>query len=160
MGDLSDREHGPVVGPKSGDAAWLDNATERRIREYVCSRGIPRSVFLGRVVGEATDDWDADPRTWLPEDTAAALAWQEWKDSLCSGCGHPRAETFAEPPPDWAQPAGRWEERYEAHAMQCDACAARDRKAWNEQKTRDTGQPPPAGRYYTVMRDPDVTEPA
>lgn len=55
---------------------------------------------------------------WLPEDTEAALDWAEWKQGLCSGCGQPRHESFDPRGPE-----------YQIEALECRACAARDRKA-------------------------------
>jgi hypothetical protein len=31
---------------------------------------------------------------WTSEDRALMLAWREYKDSLCSGCGHPKATAW------------------------------------------------------------------
>lgn len=53
---------------------------------------------------------------WLDEDFESALEWIEYEASLCSGCGHPRSETF--------DPANHG--AYEAVPLQCFACAARD----------------------------------
>lgn len=55
---------------------------------------------------------------WLPEDTEAALVWQEAQDEACSGCGQPRSESFDPKGPD-----------YEATPLRCRACEAREAKA-------------------------------
>jgi hypothetical protein len=69
---------------------------------------------------------------------------------LCSGCGLPRHETFADPPPTWTRGRGRWEERYDVTVLACAACAARERKAWNTQSGREHGTPPPFGEYFAI----------
>ena len=68
-----------------------------------------------------------------------------YQASLCSGCGHPRHETF--------DPSA--EDRYDATALQCHACAARDRKAYNRSAGRDADQLPPFGEYFAVTRSDD-----
>lgn len=88
---------------------------------------------------------------WLPDDMTAALEWQEYEDSLCSGCGRPRAETMAEPPSSWTQNRGRWEERYDAVELVCAACAARDRKRHSGRAGREPNDPPPAGVYLAIV---------
>jgi hypothetical protein len=73
---------------------------------------------------------------WLPEDVDAALEWQSWKASLCSGCGQPKHECMS---PDG--PA------YEATAIRCRACETRDRKAnaWRDNDNAET-----AGLFFVV----------
>lgn len=70
------------------------------------------------------------------------MEWAEWKQSLCDGCGHPKAETF--------DPAN--DDKYTATVYVCHACAARDRKA---HVLRQTANPdsPPAGVMFTVQHD-------
>jgi hypothetical protein len=53
----------------------------------------------------------------LPDDHEAALAWIEYRDSLCPGCGRKRIESMA-PENDDA---------YTAIALRCFACAAKER---------------------------------
>ena len=55
---------------------------------------------------------------WLPEDTEAALVWQECQDEVCDGCGQPRSESYNPKGPD-----------YQATALRCRACEARDSEA-------------------------------
>lgn len=105
---------------------------EAAILEFCCTAGIPRSVFLGRVV-------EAGEPLWLPEDRQAVLEWQAYQKSLCVGCKRPRAESF-----DVAM-----DDRYDVHALQCHACAARDRRAWNRSREREDGTPL-FGLYYAV----------
>lgn len=52
---------------------------------------------------------------WLPDDTDAALVWQEIQDDRCDGCGHSRSEAMNPDGPD-----------YEASTLRCRACEARD----------------------------------
>lgn len=54
------------------------------------------------------------------EDTLAVLEWQREQSLLCPGCGLPRDETMAKE---------RQFDFYDARAVRCHACAARDRKA-------------------------------
>jgi hypothetical protein len=82
---------------------------------------------------------------WLPEDTKAALEWQTHKDSLCSGCGNPRHESFAVENSD----------AYTAEPLRCHACAARERKAWYRNKNKDANDPPNFGEFYSVRLDDD-----
>jgi hypothetical protein len=126
----------PVLTLDKIGGRWADSPSERAIREYACSRGIPRSVFLGRIVA------DGEP-VWLEEDTQAALEWQEHKDSLCSGCGNPRDESFALENHD----------RYDVTALACHACAARERKA--QVMSGDGESRPPAGLYFAVTGPTD-----
>jgi hypothetical protein len=88
--------------------------------------GIPRSVFLGRVV-------EPGEPLWLAEDTEWVLAWQAYRDGLCSGCGHPMEESFD---PDNA-------ERYATHRLRCYACAA----VANAMHSDPGGQVDTAGLY-------------
>ena len=63
----------------------------------------------------------------------------EYEESLCSGCGQPRHESF--------DPAS-FVDRYEAEAMTCNACAARDRLADARKKNPDALH---EGVYYAVI---------
>jgi predicted Fe-S protein YdhL (DUF1289 family) len=107
-------------------------------------RSVPLSVFRGRVVGPG------EPM-WLPEDRIAALAWMARERSLCPGCRRPRHETF-----DIAM-----DDHYEVTALTCNACAARERKAWNLSAGREPGDPPMFGTFFVVEPEQDqVDEPA
>ncbi len=110
---------------------------ELAVIEFCCTAGIPRSVFLGRVVT------DGEP-LWLPEDRQAALEYQAYKKSLCPGCNRPRTECF-----DKAM-----DDAYSVVALQCHACAARDRRAFNRQAAQE-GRPM-FGQYYLVRPDAEV----
>ena len=70
----------------------------------------------------------------------AALEWQDWKQSLCAGCGLPRHETMH---PDN-------ERAYDAEPLKCHACAARERKgkAINGQENFDA-----SGIYVAVRME-------
>lgn len=50
-----------------------------RIR-YACERGIPFSVYSGRVVADGEPDW-------LPEDRDVVAVWQAEEALRCSDCG-------------------------------------------------------------------------
>lgn len=73
--------------------------------------GVPRSVFLGRVVGPG------EP-LWLPEDRWWALALAEDEANRCRDCGHDLTETMA---PDA-------EDAYDATLTRCHGCAAAARR--------------------------------
>ncbi len=92
-----------------GLMAWADRPTlDRAALAYCAPRGIPLSVFLGRVV------YPGDP-VWLPDDTLAALDWQEHEATKCPGCGQPRDESMAHE--DDSPP-------YEVTLNRCQACKA------------------------------------
>ncbi|MBK6556107.1 MAG: hypothetical protein IPG16_02460 [Comamonadaceae bacterium] len=83
--------------------------------------------------------------TWLSSDTLAALAWQSYLDSLCSGCGQPRHESFD------AEADGA----YVAHADRCHACtaAAIQQRAWTKADAAVIGgYDGSAGRYFSTER--------
>ncbi len=89
--------------------AWADRPpTEQVALAYCAPRGIALSVFLGRTV------YPGDPG-WLPDDTLAALDWQEYEATRCSGCGQPRDECMAH---EDDAPA------YEVTMTRCHACSA------------------------------------
>jgi hypothetical protein len=57
--------------------------------------GIPPSQFTGRPTVTTTVIVDGVTRTttaspWTPEDQSLMLAWREYQDGLCDGCGHPK----------------------------------------------------------------------
>lgn len=57
---------------------------------FCVERGVPHSVFLGRVVG------DGEP-TWLPEDRAKTVAALLEKAQVCHRCGTARWEWDEDP---------------------------------------------------------------
>ncbi len=75
------------------------------------------------------------------------MEWQEWKDSFCKGCGLPRHETFADPPPGWPLTRGHWEDRYDTKVLVCAACASLQRK---QRLAHDHKGMPAAGLYFAV----------
>lgn len=92
--------------------AWADRPPEDRAALTYCGpRGIPLSVFLGRVV------YPGDPE-WLPDDTLAAFDWLERDMRTCVGCGQDTAETVG------PEHADKWNAEV---AGRCDACVARSR---------------------------------
>lgn len=77
------------------------------------SHGIPRSFFLG-----------AGDGSWSAEDRGYALAWQQYEQSRCSGCGHDLAVS--------THKDNQFE--YEAEVVRCHACAAKHRVTQKFQK--------------------------
>lgn len=98
--------------------------------EYCGPRGVPLSVFLGRVV------YPGDP-LWEERDTWAAMEWLIQDRSRCSGCGQPRAESQAVEAPD-----------YEVTVTRCKACEARDAKM--REFTEDGGST--SGLFFSVAK--------
>ncbi len=76
------------------------------------------------------------------------MEWQAYKDSLCDGCRQPRDESFS---PETDGAFGR--PGYDVTVLQCHACAAREKKAWDTQQAQQDGVPPPFGFYYAVSLD-------
>lgn len=107
--------------------------SERLALDYCAPRGIPLSVFLGRVV------YPGEPQ-WLPEDTTAALDWHIEQAGRCPGCGHNQATTTSKDPPD-----------YDVEAVVCHACMARTREAQRMQGTRSEDM----GAIYFRVREGD-----
>lgn len=97
---------------------------------------MPRSVFLGRSVGEGEPLWLDDDRAW-------AMALMQVEADTCSGCGQPRSETMAVKIDSRGRKVPA--HTYEAHALVCAACRARDAVA------SDTGVDM-GGRYFTVQK--------
>jgi hypothetical protein len=120
------------------------DAAEFAVREFCFApgRALPPSIFLGRIVQPGEPEW-------LDTDTAAALEWQAYQKSLClGGCGRPREESF-----DIAM-----DDHYDVTPIACNACRARDLKAWNRNSTREPGDPPLVGEFYIVQ--PETAVPA
>jgi hypothetical protein len=82
---------------------------------------------------------------WLDEDFTAAVEWQEYHDSLCSGCSQPRDESFAR----------ENSEAYDVEVLRCHACAARERKAYARNGSRESGSPPLFGEFFAVSKNDD-----
>lgn len=83
----------------------------RREMEAARAWGVPRSVFLGRVVGSG------EP-LWLPEDRWWALALLEVECGQCRDCGQPLDEsTHADS-----------EFAYDASVSRCHGCSAASRR--------------------------------
>lgn len=82
---------------------------------YCGPRGIPLSVFLGRIVRPGVDP------QWLPSDRDDALAWQAWDGQRCKSCGtHPD---------DWAED----KMAYHAHLHECRGCRQQQRLAQSDE---------------------------
>jgi len=94
---------------------------------YCGPRGIPRSIFCGRIAV------NGEP-LWLPEDFESALDWAAWEANKCPGCGRQRDECFSD---DDNGPV------YEGEAQTCWSCQARDLKA-----QQMAGQPTPGTYFY------------
>jgi hypothetical protein len=84
-----------------------------------------------------------DPE-WLEADTEAALEWAEYEASICTGCGHPRGESFDR----------KRYNAYTAEVIRCHACAAREREAetWQRDKNSDM-----AGAYFIARERPVIS---
>jgi len=68
--------------------AWTDrSALEQEALRYCAPKGIPLSVFFGRVV------YPGDPQ-WTDDDALAALDWQADQDSRCPECNQPIDEAM------------------------------------------------------------------
>jgi hypothetical protein len=110
----------------------LDDLTveERMALAYCAPRGIPLSVFLGRIVG-------AGEPQWTERDAQAAVLWQIEQNAHCTGCGRPRSECMVAEidAPD-----------YEVTVQKCWACEARDAKMLEHQE----GKGSTAGVYFSV----------
>jgi len=105
---------------------------ERLGLSYCAPRGIPLSVFFGRVVGLG------DPQ-WTQLDTQAAVLWEIEQKSHCSGCGRPRNECHV--PEDEAPD-------YEVILTRCRACEARDAKLKEMQEDGGSN----SGLYLSVVK--------
>jgi len=130
----------PRGEPGDGDrpkiaTGWSNSPAERRVRDYVCPNGIPRSIFLGRVPRQG------EPH-WLPSDITAALEWQSEQDRKCPGCGQNIDETFGPGNVD------KWNAEVSGH---CDGCRAMHRAASIAAGKDDLD--PTVGSRYRVWRD-------
>lgn len=106
---------------------------EQAALAYCAPRGIPLSVFLGRVVnpGEAQ---------WLERDTVLALEWAAAESRRCSGCGQNLDETTVDDS----------DELYDAVGVACGACKAIHRASQIAAGRDDLD--PLAGMRYRVER--------
>jgi hypothetical protein len=111
---------------------------EQAALAYCAPRGIPLSVFLGRVV------YPGEPQ-WLPDDTVAALDWLAYDMARCSGCGHQLADTVG---------PGEFDKWNAEKSGACDACRAIDRAARLVAGTDDP-VPETTGARFRVWRDKD-----
>jgi hypothetical protein len=89
---------------------------------YCGPRGVPSSVFLGRVVRPGVDP------EWLPSDREDALAWTAYEGRRCRGCGtHPD---------EWSEDKSA----YHAHLTECRGCRQQQRlTSTDEAKRRGEG---------------------
>jgi len=102
-------------------------------RQYACTRGIPLSIFRGRVVNPG------EPY-WLPADIEAALKWQLAENLRCPGCGYSKAETMRRED----------EVDYDAEAVICHACRE-IANASAKRAGRDDTYDPMAGVMFRVI---------
>lgn len=100
---------------------------------YCAPRGIPLSVFMGRVV------YPGDPQ-WEERDRWAAMEWLVEDRTRCSGCGFPRDECMATESPE-----------YMVEATRCKACEARDASMREFQE----GGGSASGMYFTIRKGAD-----
>lgn len=108
---------------------------ERAALGYCASRGIPLSVFLGRVV------YPGDP-AWLDRDADAVLWWQA---NVCSGCGQLLSESM--------DPANEY--KYEAEGLWCFGDRAIHREAVAMAgKNPHQDADPTAGTRFRFVRTP------
>lgn len=107
---------------------------DRVALDYCAPKGIPLSIFLGRVQGFG------EP-LWLEDDTRKAVAWQAEQNARCSGCGQPRSECMSEDAPD-----------YEAEMWRCFACEVRDAKMVEVQREAQQGKASNHGAYFVVVK--------
>ena len=115
--------------------AWADRPPlEQAAINYCAPRGIPLSVFLGRVV------YPGDPQ-WTDDDRDAAFEWLVEQSKRCSDCGQPLDECTAKDN-SYA---------YHAEAVRCHACYAINVEA----SRLAGGKPSPAAghRYRVALRD-------
>lgn len=84
-GDLPDRHQRPFQRRRLRYDQTFANEVA-----YCEDKGIPHSVFLGRVVGP-------DDPYWLPEDRAKIIAWRLEKAEKCTRCGTADWEWDADP---------------------------------------------------------------
>ena len=78
---------------------------------------------------------------WTDEDRALALAWQEYRDDVCSGCGHQLSITTK----------SENQFAYGGEIVRCHACAAQERTA---RKFADEGGDQ-AGILVRMTRTPE-----
>ena len=76
---------------------------------------------------------------WLPSDTICALAWQQYSDTLCAGCGQPKTESMDRSAT----------EKYHATALRCHGCESVS-KAVDKHKESSW----PSALYYSTERHP------
>jgi hypothetical protein len=111
---------------------------ERAALAYCGPRGVPLSVFLGRVV------YPGEPQ-WLEDDAVAALEWLADEHGRCGGCGHLTSETVG---------PGEFDKWNAEKSGACDVCRAIDRAARLAAGTDDP-VPETTGARYRVWRDKD-----
>ena len=92
---------------------WADRTPQEQAAiNYCVPKGIPYTVFLGRVVYHGDPQWTADDRT-------AVVDWLIDQDNRCQDCGASLNEALAE---DNAY-------EYRAEALWCHGCRAMHRAA-------------------------------
>jgi hypothetical protein len=110
------------------------SSEERLALSYCAPRGIPLSVFFGRVVG-------LGDQQWTQRDAQAAVLWELDQKAHCPGCGQPRDECMGPEIDDDAP-------EYEVTSTRCWACEARDKKLKEFQEEGGSG----AGLYLMVTK--------
>lgn len=112
---------------------------EQAALNYAAPRGIPLSVFLGRVV------YPGDQQ-WTERDTAAAMWWQADQDRRCKTCGLYLDETM--------DPANEF--KYEAEAVWCHGDRAMHRAALELAGRSYADADPMAGTRFRFVHTPSM----
>lgn len=95
---------------------------------------MPWSLFTGQRGQPAPGE-----PAWTEDDVEAALAYQEWRDSICGGCGNPLEESMAR----------ESDGAYSVTVLVCHGCKARE-EAVHAAQERGANI---AGRRYLAVLD-------
>jgi len=118
--------------------AWADRQpAERAAIDYCAPRGIPYTVFCGRVVGMGEPAWTDDDRE-------AVFEWLHEQSQRCSSCGADLSEALAE-----ENSFG-----YQAEALWCHGCRAMHRAAIHLSGP-GAKENPLAGARYRFTKTPE-----
>jgi hypothetical protein len=116
--------------------AWADRSpVEQAALEYCVPKGIPFTVFWGRVVGHGEPQWTL-------EDRQAVFDWLSEQAHRCTDCGADLDDSL--------KVENRW--AYEAEALWCHACRAIHRASV---ALADGKENPLAGARYRFKKTPE-----